>query len=128
MEVEKCSICQGMWFQEKEVDSLEDSIFPEDAWKNSMITNVRDSDRKCPTCQAPMKVFKYRFEDLEVDYCINKHGFWLDKGEEERIKEVMKEYADDLDRRQKAEANLKNALTKMRTPGFFDQIKNLLGL
>ena len=56
-----------------------------------MVTNPRKSERKCPKCGKSMTTFNYRWEELELEMC-PEHGFWLDKGEDDRITELMKKY------------------------------------
>jgi len=38
---------------------------------------------KCPICKDPMIILEY--EEVEVDYCVECHGVWLDAGELELL-------------------------------------------
>ena len=48
-------------------------------------------------------MFNYRAFNLELDFCPNEHGFWLDSGEEKRVLEIMKQRVKDLKRSTDAE-------------------------
>ena len=128
IEVERCAKCEGMWFEAQEVDQLEDTVFNQDEFKNTMITNVRDGDIKCPKCEQKMKKFDYRWEDLKLDYCTNSDGFWLDKGEEMRIIEIVSQDLKDTERKFKIENQWKNTLRGLQSPSTISQIKSLIGL
>ena len=53
-----------------------------------------------------MSAFNYRAYNLELDVCDNKHGFWLDEGEAIRVREIVEERVEGLERAAKAEAEL----------------------
>jgi Zn-finger nucleic acid-binding protein len=89
--VERCPQCKGTWLDFEELDELEDSVFDKDSLKGSIILKTIPGNLKCPSCGRLMKKFNYRLYDLELDYCEEHHGFWLDKGEEDRIIATMKE-------------------------------------
>lgn len=126
IEVNKCPNCEGMWFDANEVDQLEDTVFDQDEFKNSMITNLRPSDRSCPKCNNKMSKFNYRWEDLELEYCVTGHGFWIDKGEEKRITEIMEEQENETERKFKSEEQWANNLKSLQSPSFVDKIKKIL--
>lgn len=125
IEVNACKNCGGMWFDYKELDDLEDKAFNKDEFKNSMVTHVRSSVRKCPVCNSYMKQFNYRWEDLELEMCPQEHGFWLDKDEEKRIAEIMEKRMKELDRKYRAEEEWKNHLKNLQSSSFFSSIKKL---
>ncbi len=125
IEVNACKNCGGMWFDYKEVDELEDRTLDKDEFKNSMITHVRESTRKCPVCSVDMKQFNYRWEDLELEMCPKEHGFWLDKGEEKRITEIIEKRMTELDRKYRAEEDWRNHLRNLQSRSFLSSIKKL---
>ncbi|KKP87225.1 MAG: hypothetical protein UR89_C0004G0014 [Candidatus Roizmanbacteria bacterium GW2011_GWA2_35_8] len=128
IEVEQCQKCKGMWFESHEVDLLEDTVFDQDEFKGTMITNVKESEKNCPKCEQKMKRFNYRFEDLELDFCANGDGYWLDKNEENRIEEIISQEKEDLDRKFKVEEKWGNALKGLQSPTLISKIKSILGL
>jgi Zn-finger nucleic acid-binding protein len=42
-------------------------------------------------CEQAMHAFNYRAYNLELDACSEGHGWWLDAGESDRVRDVMKE-------------------------------------
>ena len=62
----------------------------------------RRSELHCPVCDKEMTAFDYRAYDLELDTC-DDHGFWLDAGEEARVREIIAERVRDLARSASAE-------------------------
>ncbi|HET9852477.1 MAG TPA: hypothetical protein VFP56_08225, partial [Candidatus Limnocylindrales bacterium] len=62
-----------------------------------------------------MTAFNYRAYNLELDVCdTNKHGFWLDEGEAVRVREIVEERVEGLQRAVKAEAEWGNFLDDLR--------------
>ena len=91
LKVRRCPNCDGTWLDFQELDELEDTVFDKDSLKGSIILRTMPGTLKCPECEKVMKKFNYRLYDLELDYCEEHHGFWLDKGEEDRVIAIMKE-------------------------------------
>ena len=52
-----------------------------------------------------MIVFNYRAHAVEIDMC-DEHGWWLDAGEEGRVREIIEERVRDLGRKYSAESAL----------------------
>jgi Zn-finger nucleic acid-binding protein len=50
-----------------------------------------------------MRAFNYRAYNLELDACPHEHGFWLDAGEAERVRAVLRERVQGLQRSAQAE-------------------------
>ena len=89
--MEICPSCQGMWLNRKELTQLEDEVFDfGDNDKGSLMLGSTPTGRKCPQCGNTMKTFRYRFYDLDLDFCEEQHGYWLDAGEDKRVLELMK--------------------------------------
>ncbi|RMG24815.1 MAG: hypothetical protein D6732_23230 [Methanobacteriota archaeon] len=112
--VEKCPSCEGVWFDRDELDALEDKKFALDNWKGSLIHREKDTERECPICEEPMHTFKYRLYNLEIDYCIEGHGFWLDKGEGRRVLDIMTQRKKDIKRKFQAEKEWRELLRKLQ--------------
>jgi Zn-finger nucleic acid-binding protein len=90
LEVDFCPNCRGMWLDFDELDELEDMAFSEDQYKGSLVHYERDVKYNCPVCDGQLHEFQYRLYDLKLDLCPEKHGFWLDAGEDERVIEIMR--------------------------------------
>ena len=125
IEVDRCSQCNGMWLDYGELDQLEDTVLDKDEIKGTMIYSKSQGDLACPKCGETMQRFNYRAYDLELDFCGQGHGTWLDAGEEKRVLELMEQRIKDLNRKAKAEAEWSDFLRKVRSPSFFDKVKGL---
>ena len=66
-----------------------------------------------------MREFQYRLYDLKLDLCIEKHGFWLDAGEDERVIEIMHTHQGRVKRKKEAESEWKQMLKGLHS--FFKQ-------
>lgn len=127
LDLDKCPGCAGMWFDLKELDDLEDTAFSDDESKGSLVWDKKQSERKCPKCNKEMVKFNYRLDNLELEYCEDMHGYWLDKGEEERVTDEMKKRIDQLDKKYEAEEEWAGHLKRLQSRSFFSKLKSLLG-
>ncbi|TES90832.1 MAG: hypothetical protein E3J88_03535 [Anaerolineales bacterium] len=125
IEVDHCSNCNGMWFDFQELDQLEDKAYNEDELKGTVMFSSTPTEQLCPHCGSQLRRFQYRLHSLELEYCENKHGYWLDEGEEKRVLELMEDRKEDIKRKFAAEAEWKNTLQRLRSPSFFDKLKDL---
>jgi Zn-finger nucleic acid-binding protein len=110
LEVDYCPNCRGMWLDYNELDRLEDVAFDEDDYKGSLIHRESEVNCKCPVCSRHLLEFQYRLYDLKLDACPEKHGFWLDAGEDERVLEIMRNQRARIKRKIEAEADWKQVL------------------
>lgn len=126
VEMEVCSSCQGMWLTRQELGELEDEVFDfGDNEKGSLMLGSSPSDRKCPQCGNPMNTFEYRFYDLDLDFCEQQHGFWLDAGEDKRVLALMKEEEKNLGRKVLAEDRFAAHMRFLRSGSFMDRLRDL---
>ena len=125
IEVDQCSSCKGMWLDYDELDQLEDQAFDVDELKGSLIVSDDKTKYPCPHCGNPLRKFQYRLNDLQLEYCENKHGFWLDADEEKRVLQLMKEREKDMKRKFKAEAEWDHTLKRLRSKSFKSKLSNL---
>ena len=105
IEIDRCPRCEGLWLDHPELDQLEDTAFDKDDLKGMMEYNPRPSDINCPKCGTRMTTFNYRAYNLPIDTCNEEHGYWLDKGEDTRVIELMKQRIKDRVRSAKDEAD-----------------------
>ena len=110
MEVDYCHNCRGMWLDFDELDKLEDVAFDEDRYKGSLVHRERAAASKCPVCGGHLREFQYRLYDLKLEDCPQKHGFWLDAGEDERVLQIMNDQHARIDRKKEAETEWKQVL------------------
>ncbi len=115
VEVDHCPSCNGRWLDHHELDALEATVpSTEDDRRATIRYAKRDSDLECPVCKQPMQAFNYRAYDLELDTCHDHHGFWLDAGEEGRVRDIIEERVHGLRRSASAEADWGSFLDGMR--------------
>jgi Zn-finger nucleic acid-binding protein len=111
IEVDYCPNCRGMWLDFDELDRLEDVGFDDDSQKGSLIHYPTPTGFPCPVCAAHLQEFQYRLYDLRLDVCAeNRHGFWLDAGEDERVVEIMRQRHEQTHRKLDAEGEWKQTL------------------
>jgi Zn-finger nucleic acid-binding protein len=115
VEVDSCPERHGMWLDVLELDHIEDKGFDEDELKGSLVFRRVTSNERCPHCRSQLERFQYRLNDLHLDYCPNKHGYWLDAGEDLRVIELMDKREIDMERKASAEANWNETLERMRS-------------
>ena len=114
IETEKCPNCQGMWLDFQELDDLEDKEYSMDELKGSLIHRPENTKLKCPHCEKNLTSFQYRLNSLQLEYCEDSHGFWLDSGEAERIMELMDLRGKNMERKFEAETEWSKMLQKLR--------------
>ena len=110
IEVDHCGTCNGRWLDHHELDDLEATKADEAVRRGTIRYSERDSDLSCPVCGEQMAAFNYRAYDLELDTCRDEHGFWLDAGEEGRVRDIIDERVRGLQRSATAEAAWGNFL------------------
>lgn len=110
MEVDACPACRGLWLDFDELDRLEDLAFEDDARKGSLLHRQAPTAYFCPRCGAALNEFQYRLYDLRLEACPQKHGFWLDAGEDERIQQIMRARAGQVNRQSSVEQGWRQTL------------------
>jgi uncharacterized protein len=105
IEVERCPDCNGRWLDHNELDQLEATVPSTEEERIATIQfSRRDSELKCPVCDKQMTAFNYRAYGVELDSCEDQHGFWLDAGEDGRVRDIIQERVHGLQRSANAEA------------------------
>ncbi len=127
----RCSECNGLWLDPASLEQLEDRAFSEDEVKGTLKYGSHEADLDCPHCGKKMVRFRYRANPLELDHCPDDAGYWLDKDEDRRIMEFMRERESGLRRSVSAQRDWQR-LRRGRSGGSFidrvgDRIRNLFG-
>ena len=83
-----CPNCRGTWFDAGELDQLDGSV-----WANVEHQAFRevapDHPRAaCPRCEIPLEAVAPAEVEVTVDRCPACHGFWLDAGELDRMRDL----------------------------------------
>jgi Zn-finger nucleic acid-binding protein len=124
IDVDRCPRCKGGWLDEHELSQLEATVESTEDQRTGMIEYaIRPSTLSCPKCGAVMSAFNYRAYNLELDACTERHGFWLDEGEAIRVREIVEERVEGLERAASAEAGWDRFLDDLRDgPSFWDRL------
>jgi Zn-finger nucleic acid-binding protein len=110
MEVHRCSTCKGVWLNHDELDKLEATVASTEEERRATVMYAEiPSELKCPVCDKQMIAFDYRAHAVQLDTC-EEHGWWLDAGEEQRVREVIAERVRDLHHAADAEAGWRDFL------------------
>jgi len=114
-EVEACSTCGGKWLDSHELAELEAAAVNDADALRGMVEYSRNlGEMRCPSCQQRMLEFNYRANPLQLDACPEGHGYWLDGGEEQRVRELIRQRSRDLQRAASAESSFSSFLKGMR--------------
>lgn len=124
--VPSCPRCHGMWFTRVSLDKLENKAFHwQDHPKGTLVFSSTPTDRKCAQCRKPMQRFHYRMYDLELEYCPDQHGFWLDAGEDKRVQQLMRREESGVERSEAAEDHWANFVQYLHSAAFLDRMRGL---
>ncbi len=125
IEVDRCLECQGMWLDYGELEQLEEVVLDRDEIAGTTVFSPLKGELPCPKCGEAMQRFSYRAYSLELDFCQEGHGTWLDAGEEKRVMEAMEQRIKNLNRKAKAEGEWDDFIRKLGSPSFFSKVKGL---
>lgn len=90
VEVEKCPLCHGFWFDRGELSTVLNSknVIVDEAMP-STIPRTTELDLKignCPRCKKLMvRVPSMQDRRIFIDYCYVCDGFWVDGGEMDQL-------------------------------------------
>ena len=93
--VDLCPTCEGVWFEKDELRQAKDITDSDlnwldfEIWKNKDKFKASESSIKCPDCGLQTVLLNYGETDVEIDYCLECQGVWLDKGEFIKIIEAL---------------------------------------
>jgi Zn-finger nucleic acid-binding protein len=97
VEIDECVGCNGIWFDQDELRKAKDETNPDlnwmdfELWKHQDRFHVAAKPIKCPKCKEEMVAIDYDKTKVEIDYCIECKGVWLDAGEFEKIIDALTE-------------------------------------
>ncbi len=108
--IDVCPDCRGAWFDKGELDRLDESIWTDVEKLDFETAANQRSALECPRCGGDTEPLSpHDAGELVVDRCTSCEGFWLDKGELDKMKEVAAE---------KDNETLKNMILLQRPPGW----------
>ncbi|MBU1015390.1 zf-TFIIB domain-containing protein [Patescibacteria group bacterium] len=100
VEVDYCSMCYGLWFEEEELRWAKDERdknlvwFDVDLFKHPENFRIASGRKLCPVHRLPLYEVRYGDSSIRVDVCPLDRGVWLDRGEFKDIVEYLKEKSD----------------------------------
>jgi hypothetical protein len=90
IEVDYCTICEGIWLDSGELELLLET----DEERNRLINlfkeagEAKEKSYDCPICGKQMKKFEIGEQGkVIIDKCKKNHGIWFDKGELKKVVE-----------------------------------------
>ena len=95
VEIDECPNCEGIWFDKGELTQAKDETAPDlnwmdfEIWKHEDLFTVAPKPINCPKCTAQMVTINYDETGVEIDYCTECQGIWLDGGEFDKIVEAL---------------------------------------
>jgi Zn-finger nucleic acid-binding protein len=123
---ERCPVCNGGWFDMDEFEQLEATVGKSNALAGTIEYSERATPLHCPSCGKPMVAFDYRGENLTLDACNDEHGFWLDGGASDRVRALMRERMQGLQRAAKAEGQWNAERERGFKPTLVERLRQLL--
>ncbi|MEX0749734.1 MAG: zf-TFIIB domain-containing protein [Dehalococcoidia bacterium] len=127
IEVDRCPTCNGAWYDDEELALLEATVADDDERRGMIDYAKRESELACPVCTKPMRAFNYRAYNLELDACTEEHGFWLDEGEANHVRDVMKDRVSGLQRSGAAQEAWDRAKRGDKGGGIMGNLRGLFG-
>lgn len=96
VEIDRCSICQGTWLDDGELDTIvarrEQAIDSKLAVKMKVLKEWKvsageaNSPRLCPRCGSALRTVNYKqVPGLQIEKCARNCGLWLDHKELEKV-------------------------------------------
>ena len=108
-DIDECNKCHGVWLDQPELIGIinkRDEQFSLMQESNILSQAKAGLSAKagqvlCPKCNAAMKSFNYDYSSgVAIENCPNEHGFWLDKGELEKIQIHAEHWEKEIKKRQ----------------------------
>ena len=100
VEIDYCSRCYGLWFEEGELENAKDEKDRDlrwldiDLWKDPVRFTISPQKKMCPKDRMPLYEVQYGDSNIKVDLCSLCHGVWLDRGEFKNIVVYLREKAE----------------------------------
>ncbi len=91
VELNRCPTCKGHWFDDQELRKVKDLADTDlnwmdfELWKHPDRFRASPANSPCPRCDEGMVAIDYDNTEIEVDFCTQCRGVWLDRWEFEKI-------------------------------------------
>ena len=118
IEIDHCPGCNGRWLGHDELETLEATVPSTPEQRRATIQySRRQSEFACPVCSKQMVSFNYRAYSLELDACGDDHGYWLDAGEDGKVRDIIEDRVRGLERAASAEQSWGRFLSGLKGRG-----------
>lgn len=85
IELDVCTSCDGIWFDQNELELLLGTYNIKLEGLGTKLGKSSEIHRRCPHCNAKMEKRAIGPANVTIDACPKNHGLWFDKGELEQI-------------------------------------------
>lgn len=91
VEIDVCRKCAGVWFEQDELRKAKDQADPDlnwmdfEIWKHKDKFSFSQNPVQCPKCSLDLVTIEYDKTGIEIDYCPQCRGTWLDEDEFRKI-------------------------------------------
>ncbi len=98
--IDTCPSCRGTWFDRNELRQARNQADSDlawmeiDLWKETDGFHVKRESVQCPFCGEKMASVGYADTGVQIDYCSECGGIWLDSGE---FTQIIKSLEHDID-------------------------------
>jgi len=98
--IETCPSCKGSWFDRNELRQARNQADSDLAWmefniwKETDAFHVKRESVPCPSCGEMMALVGYADTGVQIDYCRECGGIWLDNDE---FSQIIESLENDLD-------------------------------
>lgn len=100
--IDTCPACGGSWFDRNELRQARNKADSDLAWmeinlwKDTEGFHVTRESVRCPSCGEKMVSVGYADTGVQIDYCRECGGIWLDSGEFSSIIKVLEHDIDNM--------------------------------
>ena len=97
VQIDECHACKGMWFEDDELRKAKDAADNDLNWmdfeifKNADKFKTEPKKLPCPQCSKTLVAINYGDTDVQINYCPDCKGTWLDKDEFRDIIKALNE-------------------------------------
>lgn len=102
VKIDACPSCRGSFFDRNELRQARNQADSDLAWMEFNLWKETDSFHvaresiSCPSCGEKMATIGYADTGVQIDYCRECGGIWLDRGEFPRIISSLEEDMDSM--------------------------------
>ena len=125
VELNHCPACKGHWFDDQELRKVKDVANTDlnwmdfELWKHPDRFRASTADSLCPRCGKEMVAIDYNTTEIEVDFCPQCRGVWLDRWEFEKIIATLTEELLTMTQSEYIEATIQEAKEILSGPESF---------